>query len=278
MEESQTEKQPGENNAEVEGRESGGPLPPVSILDWIRFVPFILSFVAILLFYDPLQRIAMLFGVKYQQVVVHWLNSSLRASLNICGVRVQVDGVDSVPENEPLIIISNHQSMFDIPILHSVFYRHRPRFIAKQELGKWIPSVSFNLRAGGSALIDRTNARQALPEIQRLADRLTEQKYAAIIFPEGTRAKEGTLKKFRPAGMSTLIQGAPTARIQLAVIDNSWILSARKKGPIPAGTVVRVRILSELDRTGMSAKALVEKAESEIDQALQALRKEKAEK
>jgi len=275
VDQSQSDKLRAEEEAE---EKQSGPLPDVSFLDRIRLVPFWFTFVGILVVFDVFQRLGMLFGVRSQQKVVNWLNWCLKASLGICGVRVEVEGSDPIPAGEPVIIISNHQSLFDIPILHTVFARHYPRFIAKQELGKGIPSVSYNLKNGGSALIDRSNPRQALPEINRLAERLTEQKFAAIIFPEGTRAKDGTLKKFRPAGMSTLIQGAPEARIVPVVIDNSWILSARKMGPIPAGTVVRVRVLSELDRNGMNAKALVERAENEISQALQDLRKESASK
>ncbi len=259
----------------AEPNEPAPPLPETTFLDTVRFVPFVAAFGAILLFFDPLQRIAILFGPAAHQRVVGWLNWSLRSSLGILGVKVVVHGEDAVPEGEPVIIISNHQSLFDIPILYTVFAKHRPRFIAKQELGKWIPSVSYNLRRGGSALIDRSNARQAIPEIQALAERLVERKFAAIIFPEGTRAKDGRAKKFRPAGMSTLIQGAPTARIIPVVIENSWILSARKRGPIPAGTTVRVRILSEIDRSGLKAKNLVAHAESEIHQALRELRAEK---
>lgn len=253
-------------------------LPPVDVIDAMLFPIFALAFALSLAIFDPLQRLAILFGIRAQQWVVVWLNRCLKGSLYFAGTRFEIEGADELPADRPYILVSNHQALFDIPILHCAFHRHRPRFIAKQELGKWLPSVSFNLRRGGSALIDRSNPRQALPEIKKLGIRMTEGKFAAVIFPEGTRARTGALKPFRHAGVSTLIQSAPEAGIIPVVLDNSWKLSCRKFGPIPRGTVVRMRILSELDRTGRSAKELVEDAEKVIRKALEEMRGEAASK
>ena len=253
--------------------DGGLPVPETDFVDVLRFPLFMLAFVLTLLFFDPLQRIALLFGVNAQQRVVIWLNRTLCATLRIVGATVEVVGeAEHLPSGVPYIIVSNHQSLFDIPILHTIFARHRPRFIAKQELAKWLPSVSFNLRNGGSAVIDRSNARQALPAIKDLGERMTAKNFAAVIFPEGTRARRGVLKPFRPAGISTLISTADTARIIPVVLDNSWILSARKFGPIPRGVVVRVLILAELDRNGLKGQELVEKAETVVREGLQRLR------
>ena len=254
--------------------EQQAPLPAVDFIDRLRFIPFELAFVLILLVFDLPQRIAMLFGARAQQEVVVWLNASLRWALAIVGVKLVVDGARDLPAGRPYIIVANHQSLFDIPILHTIFRRHLPRFIAKQELAKWLPSVSYNLRNGGSAVIDRSNPRQALPEIKALGERMTEQCFAAVIFPEGTRARRGEMKPFRHAGVSTLIQTAQTAAIIPVVIENSWVLSSRKLGPIPRGTVVRVRVLPELDRNGLSGKEMVEKAEAVIRSGLDDIRAE----
>ena len=73
-----------------------------------------------------------------------------------------------MPESGPLIIVTNHQSMYDIPPLIWYLRKYHPKFVSKKELGKGIPSVSFNLRHGGSALIDRKDRRQARAELERL--------------------------------------------------------------------------------------------------------------
>ncbi len=254
--------------------DQGLPLPPVDLLDYVLFVPFMLAFALTLLVFDPLQRIAYLFGQAEQQRVVRWLNWCLQGSIKLAGVRIRVDGEIPEPDGRALIVISNHQSLFDIPILHCTFHRFWPRFVAKRELARGIPSVSYNLRKGGSGLIDRNNPRQALPELAAFAERAVAQGFAAVIFPEGTRARGGMLKHFKPAGITTLFQKAEGARIVAVVLENSWILSARKFGPVPRGTVVKVRVLGELDRNGLKPKELMERAEGVIREGLQGLRAE----
>src|SRR5690606_40331004 len=91
----------------------------------------------------------------------------------------------------PLILVSNHQSMLDISPLEFYLSDFHPKFISKIELGKGIPSVSYNLQKGGSVLIDRKDPRQALPEIKKLAQYIEKHKRSAVIFPEG-RSEEHT--------------------------------------------------------------------------------------
>ncbi|MFN8391451.1 MAG: 1-acyl-sn-glycerol-3-phosphate acyltransferase [Bdellovibrionota bacterium] len=250
------------------------PAPPVDFIDWLLFPIFITAFAGSLLFFDPLQRIAIRFGVAAQQRVVIWLNYALCASLRLIGTKIEVQGEDKLPTDCSCIIVSNHQSMFDIPILSVLFRRHFPRFIAKKELSKGLPSVSFNLRRGGSAVIDRSDPRQAIPEIKRMGERLEQEHFAAVIFPEGTRARRGALKPFRPAGVSTLFQTAQRARVVPVAIDGAWKLACRSKGPIPRGIRVTVRILDELDRNGIHAKELVPRTEAIIRKGLAEIRGE----
>lgn len=253
---------------------SAPPLPPISLLGCILFIPFVLVFAAILLLFDLPQRAAYLKSQQAQQWVVRYLNAALMRSLHLLGVRFDIQGTEKVPLDTPVLFISNHQSLFDIPILHTAFCKQWPRFVAKQELAHWLPSVSYNLRKGGNGVIDRSNPRQAIPELQALAARMCAGRFGVVIFPEGTRARDGELKPFRSTGLSTLIQNAPEARIFPVVIENSWILSARKFGAVPWGLRVKVRTLSEIDRSGLNAKEIVLKSEEIIRQGLLELREE----
>ena len=222
-------------------------LPSAGMLDWLLTIPFLLAFAGILVFFDVVQRLAILVSRRWHELAVTGLNRSLTWSLRLTGTRLLVDGVADVPEGRPLVIISNHQSMFDIPVLCAVFTRFHPRFVAKIELSRWIPSVSFNLRHGGSALIDRSNPRQAVAEIKRFAQGLLEYKFAAVLFPEGTRAKDGVLKRFRTAGLATLLQSVPDAVVLPVALDGTWKLTARKCLPVPCGVTVRVAVGKTID-------------------------------
>ena len=248
------------------------PAPKVGILDWILFVPFILAFLGTLLFFELVQRVAFRIGLDTHQRSVRALNRSLLRCLRLVGTRFEIDSRALEANRGAHIVVSNHQSMFDIPLLDAVFSAHQPRFIAKQELGRGIPSVSYNLRMGGAALIDRTNPRQALPEIKRLGREMEERKFAAAIFPEGTRAKDGVLKDFHHAGISALMSAAPSADLIPVVIDGSWKLATQKRGPIPHGITVRLVVLPAIEREGLDAKAATQMIRTKIADELMRLR------
>ena len=247
-------------------------LPRVDLIDWLLYVPFICVFFCVLLVFEVAQRIAFKISRQAHQTTVRGLNRCLRLSLRIVGTRFVIETNQLGAVGVPHILISNHQSMFDIPILDTVFGIHQPRFIAKQELGRGIPSVSLNLRLGGAALIDRTNPRQALPEIKRLGRDAEARHFAAAIFPEGTRAKRGVLKEFHHAGISALMSAAPSADFIPIAIDGSWKLASRPRGPIPRGTTVTVVVLEPIAREGLDAKAITQLARQRIAAELERIR------
>src|SRR5690606_20818384 len=98
--------------------------------------------------------------------------------------------------------------------------KHHPKFISKIELGKGIPSVSYNLRHGGAALIDRKNPRQSLPAHMAFGDYIETSKRAAVIFPEGNRSKNGVPKPFQTKGLDILFKKIPSALIVPISINN----------------------------------------------------------
>lgn len=260
-----------------EAAETSWAKPAVGPLDYLAYPFFVLSFLGCLLFFDLVQRLALLVSPKMHLRSVCWLNSSLVACLQYTlQTKITLSGSletdPSRPFNRPCIVIANHQSLFDIPLIHSLFKTRFPKFISKKELAKWIPSVSFNLRHGGNAIIDRSNSRQAIPEIKRLGERTAAENLTVVIFPEGTRAREGKLKEFKAAGLSTLIQLAELADIIPLAIDNSWKLASRKFGPIPRNIELKLSILPALNRQGKSPKELVLEAHNAIAMELDRLR------
>src|SRR5688572_21400592 len=82
-----------------------------------------------------------------------WCRSVLRAA----DVRTQVEGLENLPPGQ-FILICNHQSHFDVPVIFSSIDRHL-RFVAKAELYK-IPVFGFALRVTGNLKVDRTGSQQ----------------------------------------------------------------------------------------------------------------------
>lgn len=231
--------------------------PRIDVIDHLLNLLFVPLFIGTLALFDVLQRIGALFGPEGHFKALLGLHYSLRGLLRLIGGRVVVEGTENIPKNGPLIIVSNHQSLLDIPLLHLVFRDHRPRFVSKKELARWIPSVSFNLRYGESAVIDRDNPRQAIPELKRVAKTMCEKNFSIVIFPEGTRARNGELKDFHAAGLTVLLKELQQAPIVPVVIDGSWKFSYRPLGPAPRGTTIKIRVLPALNAAGQQPKEIV---------------------
>ena len=196
-----------------------------------KFVAYILTsiyavfFLLTLVVFHPIQWFCFnVLGYQAHKKSVDWLQFFILRCTNILGTRYTFTNPYKIATDQPLIIVSNHQSMYDISPIMWYMRKHHPKFISKQELGKGIPSVSYNLRHGGSVLIDRKNPRQSLPAIMKFGEYIEKTKRAAVIFPEGTRSKNGQPKPFQTKGLEMLFKKIPSATIVPITINNSWKL------------------------------------------------------
>ncbi len=114
--------------------------------------------------------------------------------LRVSGIRVMVRGRDKVVPGQRYVILSNHQSHFDIPALVTslgVPYR----WVIKKELRR-IPLFGYALAASRNIFIDRSDSASALRSIQEGAARLPEGT-GMLFFPEGTRSRDDTMLPFK---------------------------------------------------------------------------------
>lgn len=206
----------------------------MKILSYILSPIFGLVFFLILVIFHPLQWIAFnAFGYKAHKWVVDIMNLCLVRSLLIIGVWVKRLNKPEIPKNRTVIFVANHQSLFDIPPIIWYFRKHHVKFVSKIELGKGIPSVSYNLRHGGAALIDRKDGKAALVELNNFGKRLNKNTWSAAIFPEGTRSRTGKPKAFSTNGLKMLLKKNPEAFLVPVSINNSW--KVFKYGKFPLG-------------------------------------------
>ncbi|MDN3664776.1 lysophospholipid acyltransferase family protein [Algibacter miyuki] len=204
---------------------------------------YALAFLLTIVIFHPIQAIGhRVFGYHGLKKTVDALQFCLMRCLNILGTRFSFDNPYDIPTDQPIIVVSNHQSMYDISPLMWYMRKHHPKFISKIELGKGIPSVSYNLRHGGSVLIDRKNPRQALPAIMKFGEYIEKTKRAAVIFPEGTRSIDGTPKPFQTKGLEILIKKMPSALIVPITINNSWKTLRYGKFPMGLGTHIKFTV------------------------------------
>ena len=240
-----------------------------------KFFGYILSpiviavFFLILCIFHPIQWVAYkLGGYSAHKKVVDVLNLFLMRSLYISGNTTKFTNNQTLPEGRPIIFISNHQSMFDIPPLIWYLRKYHAKFISKIELTRGIPSISFNLKYGGAANIDRKDQRQSIMEIVKLGQRMKEHKWSAVIFPEGTRSKNGKVKPFRAAGIATILKKCPEALLVPIVIKNSWAAIKYGYYPLNAFTQMQVEVLEPVEPGKTPAEELVLEIENKIRAAL----------
>ncbi|WP_317131421.1 lysophospholipid acyltransferase family protein [Maribacter sp. ACAM166] len=171
-------------------------------------------------------------------------------STNILGTTYRFTNNHELPVNRPLIIVTNHQSMYDISPIIWYLRKHHTKFVSKKELGKGIPSVSFNLVHGGSALIDRNDGKSALKEIGKLGNYIEKHNRSAVIFPEGTRSRDGHPKPFKPMGLKMLLKNAPSALVVPISINNSWKLVRYGQFPMGLGAKISFDVQQPIENQG----------------------------
>lgn len=219
---------------------------------------FYLFFGLVLVVFHPFQWIALkVGGKKAHKKVVDYLNLSILGCLTLLGVFISYRKNFDIPEGKPLIIVSNHQSMFDIPLIVWFMRKYTPKFISKIELGKGIPSISFNLRHGDNALIDRKNPKQSIPELMRFSKSIKENNYAAVIFPEGTRSRTGLPKQFAGTGLKVLFKNIPDAVVVPITINNSWKLLRYGNFPMGTGIHLTLQVQEPITIKGHSTEELI---------------------
>jgi 1-acyl-sn-glycerol-3-phosphate acyltransferase len=223
------------------------------LLSYPLTVLFYLFYGLALLIFHPIQWVCFnVFGYQAHKKSVDILNFFLIATTYILGTRNTFSNPHKLPKGAPCIIVSNHQSQYDISPLIWHLRKLHPKFVSKVELGKGIPSISYNLRHGGSVLIDRKNPRQSLPALKNFATYLQENNRSTVIFPEGTRGKKGMPKRFAPNGLKTLFKYMPNAWIVPVTINNSWKLVEHGAFPMNIGVHLKHNVhkpfpISEFD-------------------------------
>lgn len=215
----------------------------IKLLAYPLTVLYLICFGLTLVIFHPIQWFAFnVLGYQAHKRVVICLQFWLMRCLNILGTRFSFSNPYQINTNQPLIIVANHQSMYDISPLMWYMRKHHPKFISKKELGKGIPSVSYNLRHGGSVLIDRKKPIESIKAIEDFAKCVDKNNWAAVIFPEGTRSRTGKPKPFKTKGLITLMNHMPNALVVPISINNSWKTLRYGKFPMGLGAHITFKV------------------------------------
>lgn len=240
-----------------------------------KFLGYILSpiaivaFVLVLLIFQPLQWLSYkLFGYSAHKKVVDILNLCLFSTVYLAGNTVTFINKQNLPAGRPIIFMANHQSMLDIPPLIYYLRKYHAKFISKIELTRGIPSISYNLKVGGGANIDRNDAKQSLMEMAKLGTRMKENRWSTVIFPEGTRSKTGKVKAFQAGGIAVILKKCPEALIVPIAIDGSWKVVQYGLYPLNTFTKMTWEVLEPIETDFGTVEERVKEAQDRIKKAL----------
>jgi len=117
-----------------------------------------------------------------------WAHLILRTT----GVRVRARGLERLDPHASYVVASNHQSIYDIPVLFDTLPLQL-RFVAKASLGH-VPFMGWHLRRTGHLLVQRENPGAGILERMK---RLVGDQVSLIVFPEGTRSRDGRVARFK---------------------------------------------------------------------------------
>jgi len=235
------------------------------LLDYVLSVVYAIYFGLLLLVYHVLQAAAFHgFGRPAHKKVVDYMNASITFGWLLTGTTVRFRQTTPLPTDRPIIFIANHQSMFDISPIIWFLRAHTPTFVSKIELAHGTPSVSYNLRKSGAALIDRKDSKQAITEISRLGKLIQEQNLSAVIFPEGTRSASGQMRPFVTGGVSVLLKRAPKALVVPITISGTGAFTPKGLFPLTSFSRLSFVTLPPIEPAGQSVDEVVRQAEAAI--------------
>jgi 1-acyl-sn-glycerol-3-phosphate acyltransferase len=166
----------------------------------------------------------------------------------VSGVRVVLENEERIDPERAQILVANHQSWFDVLALAG-FLPGGYRFVAKKEIEK-APLFGPSLRRCGHIYIDREDRAKALESLARAREILEKERPTVIMFPEGTRSRDGVLQRFKKGafvlGIQTGVEVVPAA-----IIGSREVMPKGTLRILPGTITIRFGEPIAVDGTGM---------------------------
>lgn len=225
-----------------------------------------LLYLLILLIVTPPYTLGVLFFAPLphrwrRQSVVPWVSFTNWLIKHVLGIRYRLEGVENLP-TRPVVVMCKHQSAWETFAMQEIF--RDTVFVWKKEI-KRLPFFGWALAVTPSIAIDRSGGMEALRDLVAQGKERLAQGYTVIIFPEGTRAAPGEMKRFLPGG-ARLATAAGVPVIPVAINSGEfWGRNALFKRP---GTIT-VSIGPAIDPSGLKEKEINQRAASWIAAEMQ---------
>ncbi len=178
----------------------------------VRTLFLFLFYIVLVICLTPILLFCILFGIR--EPFYDLGKAAMRLSRWILGLRLEVTGLEAVDRAETYVFMGNHTSFIDGPLLFMLIPQH-VRVILKKSIFR-LPILGFGMKFVGFVPVDRKRAQRGKEAIERAARQMRERKYSFLIFPEGTRSRDGNLAVFRRGGFFLAVEsGAPIVPVSI---------------------------------------------------------------
>ena len=189
-----------------------------------------------------------------EQAAYNWGQKMFNASGSI----LEVIGTEKVPTDQPVVFVANHQGNFDIPLIAG-FVPVPKGFVSKEEIGNYLIFGKW-MRLMNCVFIKRGNPREALKSINEAAKQI-KAGYSQVIFPEGTRSRDGKIKSFKPGALKIAMKSKAQI-VPITIIGTKDIMV--KKSPVIRPAKVKLIISDPVTVGDESSNELAEKLQGII--------------
>jgi len=216
-----------------------------------NIVAYQFAFLMILLLYLPVLIVSGL--CRYDKFLYVLSRGVFEIVLKIIGVNVCVHGPAGIDFSKPLVMVCNHMSNLDGPLLFSVL-PCQPRALIKSEARR-IPLIGWALKLADFVFVDRENPSHRQEALNEVVEKIKKNNYSFLVFPEGTRSKDGLMQNFKKGGFTIALRaGVPVLPIK---ISGSHQLLPPGRMAVQAGAV-DIEWFSPLDLTGLQEDDVAE--------------------
>jgi 1-acyl-sn-glycerol-3-phosphate acyltransferase len=179
-----------------------------------------------------------------------------RSILWVSGIRTATSGFTYQMQRQSYIYMTNHQSNFDIPVLYGAL-PVQFRWLAKAELFR-IPIFGRGMRGAGYISIDRSNRQSAFQSLNRAAESIRAGA-SIMIFPEGTRSRDGRLQPFKKGGFVMAVDaGVPIVPVVISgthdIMPKGALLIRRRCVQVHVGAPIETTGFSRQTKDALMAK------------------------
>ncbi len=197
-------------------------------------------------------------GRKQTKVARRWARNLLR----VAGATVRVEGIERIDPKANYVFASNHASYMDTPLIVG-YVPAEFRFLAKKSLFK-LPFIGNHLTLAGHIPVEREDPRAAVKTMSLAAETIRGRNVSLIVFPEGGRSMDGSLKTFKEgAALIAIKAGVPVVPLALQGTHHLLPMHGRIVNPGP----VKLMVGEPIPTVGLTLKDR-EKLTEQVRQAI----------